>query len=221
MRHPGELGALHLERNLAQVDYVVPDALFDYAVPLDGGLTFGGSLYDVPAIMLLLQSPEFTLLDARDGLLLFARDADPALGVRQEITRLPGTVDSQALATFGDITLLDAALARLGEGRFSLRCDWMLSDTTEMPPLFAVSRLEGIENARIVHLPTLALYPTVNWTADEVVREEFVFTLPDDVSAGRYPLRVGWYDGSNVYAAFTDERSRVGEEFHIAELIVE
>jgi uncharacterized membrane protein len=219
MRQPGELGALHLSQNLAEVDYVVADALFDYTVPLEGGLTFGGTLYDVPAIMLLLHDPDFDLVAARDGLLLFARNADVA-PLSQEVTRLSSTDTYEALATFGEIALLDVTVESLGNNRFLLRCDWTRSGTTDMPPLFAVSRLEEVEGARIVHLPTLALHPTVNWVPDEVVREEFTFVLPDDVIPGRYTLWVGWYDGRDPYAAFTDARSRLGDEVQIAEIVV-
>jgi hypothetical protein len=221
MRHPRELEALHLWHNLDEVTYVVPDALFDYTVPLKGGLTFGGSLYDVPAIMLLLRDEDFGLTAAQDGLLRFTRAPDPAQVLAQTVARLPADVSGPALADFGPVALLDVEVVPLGGRRFTLRCDWFLTGGADLPPLFAVSHLEDVAHTRIVHLPTLALHPTVNWVPGEIVRETFMFTIPEDVPAGHYPLWSGWYDGRNPYAAFTDARSRVGNEIQIAAIVVE
>jgi hypothetical protein len=63
---------------------------------------------------------------------------------------------------------------------------------------------KGLEHARIVHLPTLA----------------FIFTLTDDTPPGEYPLSVGWYDTSSLYAAESDARSRIGDEVQLGVLTV-
>jgi hypothetical protein len=43
-------------------------------------------------------------------------------------------------------------------------------------------------------------YPTNRWAANEMVREVYVLKVPDDLPAGIYNLKIGWYDVD------TDER---------------
>lgn len=219
MEHPESLDHLQLAHSLSEVDYVLTDALFDYAVPLEGGLTFGGVLYDVPAIMLLLRTPEFGLVTAQDGLLWFVRDPQPSARLLQQVERLPGAAAPVPLAVFDDaLALLEVELTPLDAERFRLRCVWQPLPHLENRALFAVSWLEGVPHSRVPHLPTLALYPTVVWKPGEVVQETFDFTVPPGLPPGEYIVWTGWYDGANVFAASTDARSQVGEAVSIAVL---
>ena len=107
----------------------------------------------------------------------------------------------------------------MGERRFRFQYDWILLqplDTTH--PLFAVSRLEGINNNRIVHLPTAVLQPTNTWKKGQIIREIFDIKLSQDIPSGSYPLWVGWYDSNNLYSSYTDVRSRVGEEVPVGSI---
>jgi hypothetical protein len=167
----------------------------------------------------MLHEPNWHLQTAKDGLLLFAKGQG---GFFQDIEQL--TIKSQRsnLVQFEDaIGLRSAIVESVGGVRFRLQLDWVaLRPLTDMAPLIAVSRPEGIANARIAHLPTLALLPTTEWSTDQIVRETFEFALPEETPPGEYPLYLGWYDSSNLYAAETDGRSRVGEEIQIGVLIV-
>ena len=69
-----------------------------------------------------------------------------------------------------------------------------------------------MEDARVVHLPTEVLYPTVMWKQGSLIHEIFDVEIPDGVPPGSYAVLVGWYDASNPYASFTDERSRLDQE---------
>jgi hypothetical protein len=201
------------ERNRQAVDYAVTDALFDYR----GGLV----AFEYPVIAAFLRDPDFGLVAAQDGLLLFQRDAAPAHTLDQELALLPHA-ERPPIAYFDDkIGLLAAELQAVDDGRYQLRCDWVaLTSLADVPQLVAVSQLVGVEDARIVHLPTLALHPTTEWSRDQVVRETFEFTLPPDIPAGTYEMRVGWYDTEHAIAAQTSAASRVGAEEVIATLVV-
>ncbi len=221
MQHPEDLDALLLAHNLDKVDYVLADALFDYSNLFDDGLIYGGVLYDVPAIMLLLQSPDFGLVSAQDGLLWFERTPNSVERLLQQIEPITIEVDRTPLFVFDDaVALLNTQVMPLGDGRFRLVCDWQPYPALQDRVLFAVSRLEGVPHSRVPHLPTLALHPTVTWEPDVGVRETFDFFVPSGTPPGDYGLWVGWYDGANAFAAATDIRSRVGDEFQIAILTV-
>lgn len=44
------------------------------------------------------------------------------------------------------------------------------------------------------HEPLGGKYPTTRWAQGEMVRETYRLTLPPNIAAGDYVLRVGWYD---------------------------
>ena len=201
------------ERNRQAVDYAVTDALFDYR----GGLVS----FEYPVIAAFLRDPDFGLIAAQDGLLLFQRDASPAQTLDQELALLPHA-ERPPIAYFDDkIGLLAADLQAVGDRHYQLQCDWVaLTSLADVPQLVAVSRLVGVGEARIVHLPTLALHPTTDWSRDQVVRETFEFTLPPDIPAGTYEMQVGWYDTEHGMAAQTGAASRVGAEEVIATITV-
>ncbi|RMF26830.1 MAG: DUF2079 domain-containing protein [Chloroflexi bacterium] len=219
---PPDPASLRLARRLDEVAYALPDALFDYAVPVKGAYIAGGVTYDLPAITLLLRDPAFGLVAARDGLLLFQRHPPAGRRLEQRV-ELIATDPSHLQARFGEaVGLVEAKVEPLGGRRFRLRYDWVaLGSLADRPPLLAVSRLEGVDGARIVHLPTLALHPTTAWQPGQGVRETFEVRLPDEVAPGRYPLLVGWYDSSSPFAAFTDARSRVGDEVVVGTISVD
>ena len=195
-----------LEPLLPGVDYVVADALYDFAPG------YSQVLREHETIQLLLHEPEFHILQARDGMILFGPGG---VGLTHEVDLAPRTTETPLLqGKFGDVVgLIDARIESVGDKQFILRCRWLaLRPLSETAPLLAVSRLDGVAHARIVHLPTVILQPTPTWDTDHIVVERVEFALPAETPPGRYPLWVGWYDSENPFAAHTDERSRIGEE---------
>jgi hypothetical protein len=210
--------SIPLDEAVVDVDEAVLDALFDFSWLLGNQFNVAGAAYDHEAIGFMLQEPDFGLVDMRDGLLYFQRGRS-GLAMTVEKRPLP---DKPIQHQFGDsIGLVDVRLEEAGSHRFRLEADWVaLRPLTDTPPLIAVSRPGGLDHARIAHLPTLALLPTTEWSTDQIVRETFEFALPEETPPGEYPLYLGWYDSSNLFAAETDGRSRVGEEVQIGVLIV-
>jgi hypothetical protein len=207
VRYPFDPGGELLPTIMPQVEYVLPDALFDYRVFLEGGFV-AGAAYEVREIAQVLQNPAFGLVAARDGLLLFERDAAPAQVLH---TPPPEIVPDAAppSVTFGStIGLADSHLEPVGARRYRATFEWSV---LEVPAghYVAVSRLEGVAHSRIVHLPTYALLPTTAWEAGTGVRETFEVQLPPDLPPGRYTWVVGWYTLQHSEAYATDARSRL------------
>jgi len=44
------------------------------------------------------------------------------------------------------------------------------------------------------HWPLAGHFPTTRWKVGEIIRERYVIVLPGELPAGRYQLRVGWFD---------------------------
>lgn len=213
VRYPDESSALRLPDYLPQIDYAVPDALFDYAVPL-GNSFAGGVSYDLSAITMLLKRPDFGLVAAGDGLLLFKREAPPEQVLEQRVDPVHIEHAATPQVRFGeDIGLIRAGVEPLNGRRFRLTYDWVaLRSLADEPPLVAVSRIEGQSGSRVVHLPTYALVPTTEWRPGQVMREQFDVELPTELAPGTYQWRTGWYTTGNMFAASTDQRSRIGDE---------
>jgi uncharacterized membrane protein len=203
-----------LKELLPEVDYVVTDALFDYALGSSGTILAGGIANQSENIRLLLEEPEFNIITAQDGLHLFGR---APTGLQQTLTVEPISETPALLAQFGDaIGLVSAEIRPQGQNRFLILYEWVsLRDLSGQDPLVAVSRLDGIMQARVAHLPTMSLHDTTEWLPNQIVHEELEFVLPDDVPSGRYPLLTGWYDSGNLYAEETNSTSRVGQEVTI------
>jgi hypothetical protein len=221
VRYPDEH---RLPQILEGMQYVVADALQDYAFSFSEDLFIGGALHDVPGIRVVIEHPEFELLEAQDGLLLFGRNPGSRRALEQRYALQKWhSQSSPPMSRFEDlIGLLSAQVEPLGERRYRLRYAWVaLHPLEQEPPLFAVSRLEGVEHSRIVHLPTQALYPTSSWQLGEVIEEEFDVVLPEELPAGTYRLFTGWYDGSNLFSAATDARSRIGEEVNAGLVVLD
>jgi uncharacterized membrane protein len=196
---PGYLSGKQLQDALAQVDYVVLDAFSVYA------------RLNPETIRSILESPDFHLEKARDGLLLFGRH-DGGLDQIAELANMPDAASYRA--RFGDeLGLIDYRVDRVDDRRYRLRFDWSaLRHLAGEPNWIAVTRLEGVENSRIVHLPALALLPTGTWPVDRMLREEFVFEVPEDLVPGRYAMRTGWYDLATLRVE-SGQDSQIGEEF--------
>lgn len=227
MRHPEKLDMLLLSQHLSEVDYVIADALFDHGmfVGRHGDYMTGGVLYDVPGIMVVLESPAFQVAQFRDGLLLFSREnlvEHPLVMALEHLEPVLDPLDSSIQADFGGaLGLLSAHVKWEGGRRFLLEYEWVaLRDLRTADPMVAVSRLNGVAGSRIVHLPTLARYPTIRWLMGEHVREAFEVILPASTSPGQYALSVGWYNGVHPFASETDSRSRIGDEVIVAYLTV-
>lgn len=207
-----------LEEQLPAVEYVAVDGLYDYVVAAGGVFYDGGVFNEHDTISLLLADPDFVLERADDGLLLFSRDG---LGLRQQVERR--SYDGRRpLAAFADtIMLVNVQVERLSATRYTLEFAWTTErPMNDRPALVAVSQLGSLPHSRILHLPTLALLPTTEWEPGELVVESFEIKLADETARGDYELAVGWYETSNPYAPFTDERSRFGELHSVATLIV-
>lgn len=203
VRYPDDPGGERLPQLLPRVDYILADALFDYR----RGSTYdfvAGATYERAEISYLLRHPEVGLVAARDGLLLFRR-GDSAATFAQQIGRETAPETQQPLAQFADIDLLTAAITPLGGRRYQATFNWRASG----PPgdYVAVSRLSGVADTRIVHLPTYALLPTTEWQPGELVRETFEFALPADLVPGTYTWQTAWYDLRHSEAYATDARS--------------
>ena len=227
-----------MTERLDAVDYAVADALFDFSVPLPDvspevqtgvpALTAlvgvghqpsstGMVFHDVAAITQLLHEPSFGLVQMRDGLLLFQRSADFEHVLNQQIIIQKATQTTHPLADFNNgISLIEVDIVYRDTGHLRMHFAWMLQPSgNENLSLFAVSRLAGVEQARIVHLPTQALYPLGKWSPKETIIEEFEVSLPDNIADGQYEVWTGWYDSRHLFAADTDSRSRVGNEMRI------
>jgi uncharacterized membrane protein len=231
VRYHDDPGGEHLPLLLPFVDYVLADALFDWRQVVNGEIA-GGITYEQVEIGLLLRNPDFGLVAARDGLLLFARGAPAERTLQHAVDPAAPVPDAPPRAIFADtISLLDADFEQLDAGRYRASFLWQpVRPLTAAEPLIAVSRLISTESlptnaapaARIVHLPTFALHPPAAWQPGVAVRETFDIQLPPDLAPGSYRWRVGWYDAQHPDAYATDARSRLGnDEVDIGTLVVE
>ncbi|NJM06168.1 DUF2079 domain-containing protein [Candidatus Gracilibacteria bacterium] len=204
----------HEERNLAQVQYVVADALFDYRLDQWG--------FELPLIERLLQNSDFDLIEQRDGLLLFAREALHHRALPQQARMLDRSSEIVQTSFDGQIGLLESSVERIAGRRYRARFVWTaLHDQQQKPRLLAVSQLDGVALSRIVHLPTLGLLPTTQWSQGTVVEERFEFEVAAELAPGSYPLVVAWYDSSVVGMALGGTIGRLGEELVVATLAIE
>jgi len=214
---------------LDRVDYVILDGLLDYSEPAEGGVLFGDITYDWEALAVTLRRPDFGLISAQDGLLLFQKrttafsDTDwTALTLSQTITSAPARAVTSIQAEFVDkIGLVEASIEPVGDRRYRLRYVWLAREgISQATPLFAVTHLLEANEGRILHVPTVALHPTTAWTPGELISETFEVELAVTIPPGRYTLAVGWYDSAHVFAYTTDVRSQVGSRVPVGTLEV-
>ncbi|MCP5094134.1 MAG: DUF2079 domain-containing protein, partial [Chloroflexi bacterium] len=203
---------LHKSLNdlLPALDYVIVDALFDFVRGTPEQITADGVATEHATIEFMLQQPDWHITKQDDGLLRFQKEE----GLLNDVVTLtePSQTGSN-IATFADtITLLDATIQHVAPNRLRFQFIWQAKESiTDAGSLMAVTQLKGVEHTRIVHIPTLAIAPTETWQPGDVVQETFEWQLPEGVSAETAVFQVGWYEIDNLYASFTDERSRIGE----------
>jgi uncharacterized membrane protein len=204
---PGYLDGNQLTEVLNEVDCVVLDTYSVYA------------RMNPITIREALISPDLHLIKARNGLLLFDRSSP---GLEQKISTNQYIDTGAAQIQFGDlIGLVNFDLEDLGDRLYKFRYDWVASGPLDPDlKLMAVTRIEGLDNSRIVHLPTLALLPPSRWENGMVVREEFEYEIPEQVESGRYGLWLGWYYRDRLLPDSYDPQSRLGEEVQIGFLDV-
>lgn len=231
--------SLEMQERLRQVDFVIADAIFDYAVPdvtrnqverlgipkittLVGSghptALLGGVLHDVPYITAILADPAFSLIDSQDGLLLFQRDAPTEHALQQEIsvTSSKSRISGPYLAEYDNgLALLSAEIRPIDANRIYFRFEWYVTaDWVAGQSYFAVSHIDGLPSGRIVHLPSLAILPTTEWSAGDLVIVEFENLISEALVPGIHRIMTGWYDPYHLFAEATDERSQVGVEFY-------
>lgn len=165
----------------------------------------------------ILQDKEFVLLEARDGLLLFGRSA---AGMDQVVSIMQPRQPTQLKTQFGEVVgLVDVQLAGLGDGKHRLTAKWTaLSDAGSQSVPFAVSRIAGVENTRVVHIPTFVLLPFSKWERGMIIEETVVFSVPEDLPPGEYALMLGWYELDRTTVLDAYESNRMGPEQIIATL---
>lgn len=220
-----------LERRLEQIDFAIADALFDYATPVKAGSRLngghpiavsGGVLSDIPAIAILLQRNDFGLVESRDGMLLFKAGVEKGDSLKNRISTTHIETMQKPLHSFGNVIDLVESDYNLSGNRLQLVFKWKLSENAvKAPEMFAVTRIEGIEHSRLVHLPTMALHPVSEWGKDNIVSEYFEVFLPGGIENGTYRLLTGWHVADRPYSWVTDHRSLLGEETTVGFLTIE
>ena len=210
-----------LEELLPEVDYVVTDALYDAAIadPVETDRIFeGGVAYEHAAIKTLLANSDFSLIAMQDGLLLFGREGD---GLATAVSYPTSLANTDPIASFEDINLLAYTVKETTPNRYRLEATWQLNEPLKNAPnRFAITQIAGLEHMRLVHLPVSIVAPPKSWQVGEIITEAFEFELQDDTPAGTYALAVGWYDADHIFGAHTDERSRLGEEVTVGQLVI-
>jgi hypothetical protein len=116
------------------------------------------------------------------------------------------------IADFGPVRLLEARIDSSENRLFRAYFSWKLIGDSIDRRIIAVSRLEGVDGSRVVHLPSAFLKPTNTWSADYVVVEQFEIRFPADLPPGDYRWITAWYDPTHTDAYATDQRSRIGSE---------
>lgn len=203
---------------LAQVDYVVADALIDIRQRQGGGLS-SLTAGEQEQIGQALRDPTFGLVATRDGLLVFQRNAAPSQTLMQQVIVEQASPPVQSW--IGDtIGLVDAHILPSGDRRYRASFRWVAGPHAQERSLVAISSLAGVPNMRVVHLPTYALLPTTQWQPGQVVEETFDVEFPRELAPGRYRWQLGWYDLSDPDSAATDQRSQIGATLVVAEIDV-
>ncbi len=197
------LSGAALENAIGEVDFFVIDLFSAY--------------FRQETLTGILQDKEFVLREARDGLLLFGRSA---AGMDQVVSIMEPQQPIQLKTQFGEVVgLVDVQLAGLGEGKHRLTAKWTaLSDAGNQSVPFAVSRIAGVENTRVVHIPTFILLPFSKWERGMIIEETVVFSVPEDLPPGEYALMLGWYELDRTTVLDAYESNRMGPEQIIATL---
>jgi hypothetical protein len=108
------------------------------------------------------------------------------------------------------VALVRHSIAQTGPHRLRASFTWRLTgDFGQAGRFVAVSRLDGLDNARIVHLPSYALLPAWEWQPGQLVVETFDIELPPETAPGRYNWQLGWYNSGLPSSYATDMRSHL------------
>jgi uncharacterized membrane protein len=205
-------------------DMVIADGLFDYAIPFNEGYD-SSVIHDVPYIKTYLDDTNFSLIYVQDGLLFFKRSVSSE-NLLQKVEIMPVYTQLELTHIFnGKIGLVDSSVEEVKTGIYRFRFSWILTQNLESSaPLFAISRLVDLENNhllenfRILHIPTEAIFPTNEWNQGELVTEIFDVPIPSDLASGNYTIQTSWYVSNEIYSAQTDSRSRFGDEWTWGEI---
>jgi uncharacterized membrane protein len=212
LRYPDDPGGVRLPIIIDKINYAVADALFDWRTIIDGRMV-GGVDYEAKEISILLNNSNFGLIYQEDGLLLFKRGVTAEESLLQKIEFVKGyKLTQKQIADFGPVRLLEARIDSSENRLFRAYFSWKLVGDSIDRRLIAVSRLEGVDGGRVVHLPSAFLKPTNTWPTDHVVVEQFEIRLPADLPPGNYRWITAWYDPTHTDAYATDQRSRIGNE---------
>jgi hypothetical protein len=97
------------------------------------------------------------------------------------------------------------------------RC--LKTPSADLRVLVYITNDAGQSVGRQDHWPQGGLFPTSKWAAGDVIRERYVLVLPGSLAAGKYQMRVGWFDPSrgprlpilNPTASDEADRAKVAE----------
>jgi uncharacterized membrane protein len=173
--------------------------------------------YDLNVKRAALASQQFGLINARDGLLLFGECEE---SLNQNIYFENGRYD-HLLADFNQqIGLVESNIEKVCPKKYSLSLTWtVLGEVDNNLSLYAVSRVSGIDNTRIVHLPSLLIYPIATWEQNQMIHETVVFELPEETGEDNFDIYLGLYDYSVNF--ITAEEQRIGDEVLLGSIIIE
>ena len=110
------------------------------------------------------------------------------------------------MASFYDqVALLSAEVLPLSENRFQLTYVWMrLSAPPDVPPLLAMTTLEGWDRGRIPHPASLAT-PLSAWPIGVPIQETLTIEIPPNLPPGPYSLAVNWYNYDDLSRLLEDK----------------
>lgn len=218
LRYPVGQGTPALSSMVPQVAYVLADGLFDFRQITPEGAIDGGATSEQQVIGQMMGRADFGLVRARDGLLLFTRDPEAAQVLAQHAALVQASASPQTKLN-DSISLGDVQITPLGGRRFRAVFTWHCIGSIPVHSFYAaVSALDGVDDARVLHLPSYTLLPTSQWRQGQIVRETFDVEFPAEVPSGRYTWRVGWYDLNTLEGQATDQRSLVGTTHAVAEI---
>jgi len=185
---------------LDQIDYLVLDIFSPYGN------------YDLAVKKEALENEEFSLIKARDGLLLFKAQEG---GLNEDIMIDHGDYHEIQKELVSGINVVNSKIENIGNLKYRLTLTWM--KTKKIPDgmkLVAVSRIDGVDHSRIVHLPSLLLDPFPAWEEGKYMKEVVEFTIPVPLEKDEFhKLYLGLYDYSSGFS--TNSTNRLGDEISI------
>ncbi len=92
------------------------------------------------------------------------------------------------------------------------RC--LKTPSADLQVFVQITNSAGRTIAQQDHWPQAGRFPTSKWTAGDIIRERYVLVLPGSLAAGKYQVRVGWFNPSRglclpiLNATASDEADR-------------